>query len=208
MASHVSESEIVLFVQGRLSSAERDRVAHHAADCEQCAGMIAAAVAGPTPAENLPELPASVFERAARLGSGGKRTWADLRWAAAAVIVLAGILVIRSGSDEEPDRFRSTDAPASTLVLLPPDASVQRAPAPVLSWSGVQAASGYRCRVFHSSGIEVLTYSGTDTAVILGTSVALKPGEEYFWNVEVLFPDSRIHQSELQTFRYEPNLPR
>jgi hypothetical protein len=177
---HVNELELAGYLDGGLIPSERDRIEAHLADCATCRRDV---------------LESRVLLRRVRLR---RRVMVGGAAAAAAIILLAMPLMRGEPLLDRTDVTRADPAP-SALVSYGPTGET-RIGAVRFIWGGVRDAVTYRLSVTRSDGTSIFTLSGADTAVALPPSIALIPGERYFWTADALLSDGTTRTTGLREF--------
>ncbi|HKF44801.1 MAG TPA: hypothetical protein VKJ00_07815 [Thermoanaerobaculia bacterium] len=153
---------------------EQDRLADHVVSCRRCS-------------ENF-QILARTHREVSRESRPARS--ARLRWAAAAAVLVAAVgaaLLWRSSDREEGFRGRAREGPGVT----PAEGSNLAGPPDAFAWPPRPGAEGYSVRLFAAGGDRLWEAdAGTALRVELPQAMRsrLKPGEAYFWSVEVRMP--------------------
>lgn len=202
--------DLAAAVAGLLPGARRERLIHHAADCNHCLSRLAELVRlEHAPPASVPEL---LRARAGRLVAAERPQRAShrvglQRWAMAAVVVLAVGLVlgrqwttpgdVRAPAEQHPDpavgamERRSIDRAALRPRILAPaaEATLDVTKADI-RWTPVDGSLYYEVRVLSDDGRVLWHERVTDTASVLPAKLMLQPGEEYFVRVDAYLAEA------------------
>ncbi|HTR21898.1 MAG TPA: zf-HC2 domain-containing protein [Gemmatimonadales bacterium] len=187
---HLASGEIAAFVEGRLATAERSRVAAHLVQCDACR-------------DELIEV-SRLFHTRPR----PRRRYMPIG-AVAAVAAAALLLVVwpRHGTQSPmPSGYR--EPPVTTTV-----APVVVAPRGVIRqvgsfvWNGVSGADHYRLTVFDDVGRVAWGTETSDTSAVMPAGVRLQPGMKYLWKVEAQTSWNRWVGSDLVDFSIGSHRP-
>ncbi|HEX6643728.1 MAG TPA: hypothetical protein VF037_03570 [Gemmatimonadales bacterium] len=143
----------------------------------------------------------AVAAETARLGAAGARRWGTplLVAAAAAVVLMVAIPVVRNGEDGT--QFRD-DPPVETWpapALVTPNRAVAGTPI-ALRWSAIPSASQYRVTVFDEEGSVVWSEELSDTSITIPAAAGIAP-RTYWWRVEARVDFDRWSASPLGELR-------
>ncbi|MBM2846873.1 MAG: hypothetical protein HW407_2185 [Bacteroidetes bacterium] len=213
---HLTEIEILLYVENKLPPEDRQELEAHVGRCDECARQFASLARLPdTLSENVPfEVNEAVLKEAVGL-VGGKawgRSWnfgffnPPFRVAFAGVSVLAValttyLLVPR----HEPSQFRSAETAAPMLRLFPSDGAKVADTHPAFRWSSTVKSSAYKFTLMDENGVSIWNWDVRDTAVSLPSTIVLIPGKTYLWRVESFLADKSLERSALHVFTYAPS---
>ena len=183
--AHVSIDDIAAMIDGRLPESRRAAVEAHLSECSECRAEF---------------VDASTIVAAVPARSTNRARWVQL--AAAAVIVIAAIPLIRSGRASSPrDGERSVVQVSSAISTLLP-ASDSRTPIDSLrfTWRSVPGVATYNVSVTDSVGTPIYAIKTADTAVGPIADLRLAPGARYFWHVDALNSDGSSIKSPQVSF--------
>jgi hypothetical protein len=201
------EHSIAAYVDGTLETSARESLESHLADCSSCLELVGL-LCGAQEATTVDALPEPALARAlARIPS---RRWGfpTPRWASAATVVLAvGILLLVAGPPDTIDTPWRSDAPtvrsatAPDLQLLSPTdgLTIDRTQLEV-RWSTVPGARYYGVRVVTAAGDVVIEDQVTGTEWRPANQAALRPGLEYFVQVDAFVSEGKSIGSEHVSF--------
>jgi putative zinc finger protein len=184
MTEHFGSDDVAAYLDGVLSSAERARVEQHLADCDECRAELIA------------------LSRVLRTRPSRRRRYV-LVGAAAAAAVVALLMWPESWQTPASPNYRepavsTTPAP---IGLAPRGAT---AAAPRLVWTRVPYAARYRLTLFDTTGTVIWESQSPDTSVALPTTLRLRPGIRYFWQVEAQTSWNRWIRSDAVQFMLDP----
>lgn len=210
---HLTEADIVLFLEKKLTLNERKSVEAHLADCAGCISQLAAisrltrelegSTSPPVPKEALHQA-----EGIVKRGVAGNPAWwfrvPSIRFALGGMaVVVAGLIVILQVDNPEVSRFRSSTHEPSPQLLDPDDGSNVQ-PENAFRWRAMPEAIAYRFTLHDHVGLKKWETVLSETTITLPGNLNLKAGDRYFWQVESLFPDQSTQRSHLNAFTYAP----
>lgn len=187
---------VAAYVDGHIEESSREGLERHLADCEACLGQVGLLAR----AENTPvgAVPAPLFDRAAAITARGSRV-PFLGWAAAAVVVLAGGMLLTQEAARPPlahlptSDVRGMDA-TEVRVLEPSDGAVLKRESGVVAWEPVSRALYYEVRFTDVDGT-LWWDTRTEATVITLPADALRSGANgYIW-ITAHLPDNRSVRS-------------
>lgn len=220
---HVSDHDMLLYLEDRLPTARRQSIERHMGNCNGCARQFAALARLPNILEET--IPIEVNEATmARAKALVRAERPALRWlriplaryrvafaglAAAAAISTVVLLFPVS----ETQQFRSVDRTAPGFTMSPPDGAHITELQPQFAWSSIRsspdlpstAGSVYKFSLLDQQGVTVWSLDVRDTSVMLPASVVLVPGKTYLWRVESFLVDRSLERSSLHAFTYNPS---
>lgn len=183
--AHLEAEEVLGYVAGTLSSAERDHLERHLADCAECTSEIAAV---------------------GRLRPWDRPHVRRLATVAAAAAAVVGIAVLGPGllrHTPAGGAVRGSEAQAAVTVLQPKDGAILHA-AHDLVWRPVAGATAYRVSVSRPNGDSVWATTTRDTTARASDALSRAGPELYYWYVDVLLSDARSVAGSAHEFRIEP----
>ena len=212
---HLSEADIVLFLEKKISKESRAEMELHFADCMACTGQLAAIsrLDKVFSDKTAPGLSGEMFEKAkqqAGKAAGGPfpflKSWTrPIRYSIAATVAIAlgvGYVLLK---DETPSaQFRSPDSARPSFVQLPEDGAIVSSSERRLSWQNIPKATAYRIILYEENGAALWNDVRKDTTLLIPETVVFGRGKRYLWRVEVLFPDESKFRSQLRVFTYSP----
>jgi hypothetical protein len=182
--NHLSDSELALYLDRRLSPEERDRIEDHLGVCAECRGHV---------------LGTQQVLRSARrprlLAAGGV-----LAAAAAITILLARV---EPGNEQTMPKLREAAPENTTLIAYGPTGDAKREGLRFV-WGPAAGAVSYRLSVTAADGAQVWSRSGVDTAAILPRTVNLRAGEKYLWVTDAILSDGSARSTGLREFSLIP----
>jgi hypothetical protein len=187
--AHLEVGEVVGYLAGTLTSAEREWVEFHLADCADCTSEVVSA------------------KRLYQANRAPVRRLAAVAAAAAVAASVAGIallgpgLVHRGPAGTLP--VRGAEPRPAVTVVLPADRAVLGA-APNFTWRAVPGATAYRILVSRPDGDSVWATTTSDTTVRGPEEVSRAGPGLYYWYVDVLLDDARSAAGLVHEFRIEP----
>jgi hypothetical protein len=184
--AHLEVGEVVGYLAGTLTPAERERAEFHLADCDDCTSEVVSA------------------RRLYRANRAPVRRLAAVAAVAAAV---AGIALLGPGLAHRPPPdalpVRGAEPRPAVTVVLPADRAVLRT-SPDFTWRAVPGATAYRILVSRPDGDSVWATITSDTTVRGPGDVSLAGPGLYYWYVDVLLDDARSAAGLVHEFRIEP----
>lgn len=207
---HISEAELILFLENKLPVKTRRRVEQHLSDCERCSADIAAIkrLDKVFADSSAPTIEPSVLERAGNLSAGRTARFflirGTARYAIAASIILAvGIgTIVLLRRPPKISEFRRPGESAPAFNLLPEDGTAVSTVH--FQWSRIPHARVYNVCLLEENGRILRMISTPDTNLTISSEVVLQPGKRYLWKVEAFLPDETKLGSKLHVFTYSP----
>ena len=184
--AHLEVGEVVGYLAGTLTSAERESMEFHLADCADCTSEVVSA------------------RRLYRANRAPVRRLVAVAAAAAAVAGIALLgpdLATRGPAGTMP--IRGPEPRPAVPVVLPADRAVLRT-APDFTWRAVPGATAYRILVSRPDGDSVWATTTSDTTVRGPEDVSRAGPGLYYWYVDVLLDDARSAAGLVHEFRIEP----
>ena len=184
---HPSDEQLAAFLDGRLTSDQRDRVLAHLAACAACrADMTAARVA---------------------IGKS-RSTWS--MWRRPALLLMAAVLAfvfvprlfeaVPQAAERTPAPAASVDAMPGITVILPADRDVVTDSVVELRWRSGGADATYHVALQDGAGRLVWETTIGDTTATVPRTVTVERGETYFWLVDARLADGRTAASGANRF--------
>jgi len=208
---HLTEADILLFLNDNLPDEERIKYEKHLADCEVCSEKLADIyrLEDRLKSSNPPGVDIESLEKAKKLvdnKENGNHFLVNFRrFSAAAIFLLAALLAVwlwtgpeYSGQQEE---FRSGDKTTVVQPSHPKDGASLALNHPEISWEPVENAISYRLIIFSENGVELWSQQAEKTEMILPGSLPLNPNSRYLWKVKAVLPDGRMISSPIQSFQ-------
>lgn len=212
---HITENEILLFLERKLSAEKRSEIEKHLSGCSECTSKLAGIYSFTKEIESSPdpELETKYFEKARsfrKKRKGGKTSInkipiPSLVFALSLVVVavIATFFYLYSPVNEtEQLEYRGNIPPAYNLRLLPADGSVLESDYLNFKWNKVNNALEYKMAVFDLNGHMIFNKSLTDTIIILSSKNYFKSGESYLWEIVAYLPDGRSIKSAVNSFEF------
>lgn len=183
---HLTDHQLLAFLERTLGPTEQARVEGHLADCLRCRDDL---------------LSTTRVRRARRT-----RRYATVGIPAAAAAVLALLLLgpATPGRVQAPRVRAGAEAPAAVLIVSPADGATLRATPIVFVWRNVAQSARYRFTLTNTDGDDIWTADVTDTTATLPDTVSLLKTQTYFWYVDVFLPNGTSLTSEVHGFNYTP----
>jgi hypothetical protein len=207
---HLTEADILLFIEKRLTGEERERFSTHLADCAECTALLNALsrLKRELPRMSAPQIPKEAVQRAERIvrrDGARESAWSwlrvpRLRFALGGLAVVAAVIFFLPDRTEV-SRYRDSTNFSSTQLLDPVDGSNVQ-PQTAFRWRAMQEAIAYRFTLHDHVGLIQWETVSSETTITLPSHLDLKRGERYFWRVESLFPDQSSQRSQLNAFIY------
>jgi hypothetical protein len=214
---HLTEAEIILYIENKISVDERTRVEAHIGGCAACASQFAAIAHIPSVLSK--EVPLRVDrktrQRVMQLVPSERRGFLGLfnflnppaRLAlaglAAVAILATSYMYFLTKHLPTPAQFRSGEETATIENVSPQDHAVVRETPVRFVWRSSSPA-GYRLRLFAGNGVPLWSAFVRDTTLTLPSSVVLEPGKNYLWSIEVPFTDSTTERPTFHAFSFRP----
>jgi len=186
-AFHLTDGRLAAFLDGRLTSGERDQVLAHFAACVSCRREM-------TAARKLLAVPGAP-----------RRDWRlpVVTLAAAALVFIAVPRLVRiqglppAGASTE---RAQPDVRPAVQIVAPAERSIVIATAVAFQWRAVGADATYRLTLQDSTGAVLWETTVGDTSATLSWSVRLAPSQEYFWSVDAQLADGRTAKPAVGRF--------
>ncbi len=210
---HVSEADIILYLEAKLLPAERERVETHVGRCKHCAHVFSTVARMPHLLEQDTPVEADVtafITRASeivprRMSSNGWRLFfSPLRVSFATLSLVCVAALGYFLFSPERSQYRSTDLPPAPLTMFPPDGALITDSAPTFRWTNIAPSSAYTFTLMDEGGSPLWKTDTRDTALALPPSVVLVSGKTYLWKVETLLADQSRERPALYVFKYQP----
>ena len=182
--NHLTDSEMALYLDRRLSLEERDRIENHLGNCAECRSHVLAA---------RQALRSARRSRVATVGGV----------LAAATVIF--ILITRAAphSDQPASQLRAVASDNAALVAYGPIGDAKRGGLRFV-WGPAAGAVSYRLTVTTVDGVQVWSRSGIDTLASLPPTVVLRPGEKYLWVADAILNDGSARSTGLREFSLVP----
>jgi hypothetical protein len=177
--AHAEPEALARFLDGRLESPARARLAEHLAECASCRADL-------------------VHAGRVLKGSGiGRILVGGTTLAVAVLVVFVGFVAVRGGSDAA---IRGPSG-SESLVAYAPLGEVGHLPLR-FTWGATSSAAVYRLTVFDPSGATLWTTSLRDTSVALPPDHGLAAGTTYTWIVDALRADGSERTTGIRQFQF------
>ncbi len=208
---HLTEAEVVLFLDGKVAAQERQHIHAHLATCASCRALLGAVHRMPEALaqHDPPPVDAVTLRRAQQLVQASPMRRRQIFVFPRPVFgVLALVLAVgigwgayeRQQPVPEAERLRSTERPAALTIIEPlPQATIETT-VPVFRWQAWPQASGYWLKVHHEDGTERWRVHTSATSLAVPDSLALEMGERYLWHIEATLPNGSTVSSALHSF--------
>ena len=211
---HLTETDIALYVEDKVSTEGRQRMEDHMADCPACVEQVSALVRlyEIDERETPLRIDGATYREAERLGVRNERfplfslmfASRPLRLALAGIAVVAvGLTYYFSTSTVEPVRFRSVERERPRFMMQPADGETLPAVQQLFRWSSIPHAMTYRFTLSELNGRTLWTSTVSDTFVTVPSSIAIQKGNQYLWRVEVVFRDNTRYSSPIYAFELQ-----
>lgn len=192
-SDHLTVEELAAYLDGNVSPEEIVRIQEHLDECGICREETADVV--------------TVLQRAKR------RRARRLAVPIAAAAAVAGLMLVgpslQDRGERAGERGRGPDPTSRAETLLeiqaisPAPQATVRGDSLGFAWEAVEEGAVYRLTVTDESG-ELLWFHETPvTSVRLPPEVELRPGQRYFWFVDVLRADGSTGTTGVMTFSVE-----
>lgn len=211
---HLSEAEILLYLENKLAAGKRAAVEEHVGDCVTCAEQLSALARLPEVLEqDVPlTLDVATRQRAQRLVRARKE-WGDffsvlfrppVRLAFAIVAGTAiGVTAYFALQQPQPSTFRTSTSNTALELLSPTDGAIVEAQQLSFTWKST--SNPYTFSLYDDRGVVLWSKQVQDTILTLPADVELEPGKTYFWGVESSFSQQGVERSTLHAFTYRPS---
>ena len=182
--SHLTDSEMALYLDRRLSLEERDRIENHLGNCAECRTQVLAA-------QHV-------------LGSGRRSRVATAGGVLAAAAVIFILITRAAPHDDQPTpQLRAIASDNAALVAYGPIGDAKRAGLRFV-WGPAAGAVSYRLTLTTADGAQVWSRSGMDTLASLPSTVVLRAGEKYLWVADAILNDGSARSTGLREFSLVP----
>jgi hypothetical protein len=210
---HLSDDEILLYLEGEPGPVERSRVEGHVGICMECASTFAglSRLSSAIKADIPIQVDETTFRKATGLVSPKRNgNWVQF-FSTPYRVSLAGIAAILIALTTymvwlrpEPVRYRSIERNVHSLHLSPEDGATVGDIGPMFRWNGLPGSSTYEMSLMNDQGVVIWSTDVRDTVVSLPPNVVLVRGKTYLWRVESFIADRRLERSALHAFTYAP----
>ena len=196
--AHLSAERLASYLDGRLTTAERDQALAHFDRCADCRREM-------TEGRRVLSLASPLVRRPDLLRGVPRRLMIVVTAAMAAALVFAVILpTVRDRSPQQaviraPDRLAAEIVPPLGTVS-PVEGSTFAPQRDALVWRSASVDAEYRVTILDANGGRVWTRSTGDTSLTLPADVRLTTGSEYFWSVDALLADGRSTTTRVRHF--------
>ena len=203
----VDDQDIAAYVDGSLDENDHQRLERHLAECPVCVGRVGLLSRLLRDSDELEQAPEPLLARARRLIQRRSMHSAP-KWAAAAVITLAVVIVPNwdldtgNGTEEDARTTRTVPSVISTPQLIAPS-SLMSIPADELNftWHAVADSLYYKVRIVSDTGSLIMERRVTGTDWQASDELSLSPGTEYFFRVDAYMSDAKTISSEHVRFK-------
>lgn len=224
---HLSEADIILYLQEKVPVSRRADFEKHLAGCTECSEQLAAIYRLPRHIAKSQgfRIDRDTRRRAEELVSGRqermvvRRPWTlqllpSRKLALAISLVSVGAVAVYlavTPSPEPPTRYRSAGELKDLPLVSPADGSQVSERQPGFIWASIPQAAFYRVTIFRENGTILWYGSSRDTILTELTpnkespeKFSFEPSQRYFWRVEAVFDDASTLRSRLHVFTYSP----
>ena len=208
---HLSETDILLFLNDDLPIEKRKNVEKHISGCDLCSEKLADIyrLEEDLQSSNPPEINPETLEKAKKMVKDGKNStflFSNFRrLSAAAVILIVGFLAFwlwtGPNSVDHQDAYRSSSESTVVQPLEPGDGESLHLANPEFTWEPVPNAASYRLVIFSENGVELWSKQVEDTHQKLPEDLPMKTNNRYLWKTEAILPDGRVVSSPLRSFQ-------
>lgn len=202
ITAHVTTERLASYLDGYLTTSERDAVLAHFDECAACRHEM-------TEARRVLARASSSRGGGGRAASLTRRVLTLLPAALAAVLLVAVALprlreqssatVATRGSEGSPQ----SDAIPPLAIVSPSEDGAVVASTDSFVWRAASGDAEYRFTIMDGTGGIVWSKSTGDTSVTLPADLRLTHGSEYFWSVDALLADghsatTRVHHFSIK----------
>mgnify|MGYP000170982352 CR=1 FL=1 len=213
---HLTEAEIILYIENKLGVDERTRIETHIGGCAACASQFAAIAQIPSIlSKDVPlHVDRKTRQRVMQLVQSERRKFLRLfdflnppaRFAlaglAAAAILATSYIYFFTKHHPVPSQFRSGEETATIENISPQDHAVVRETPVRFVWRS-SSPVGYRFQLFSENGVPLWSAFVADTTLILPPTVVLQLRKTYLWSVETPLTNATGRPSRLSSFVFE-----
>jgi len=196
--AHLTAERVASYLDGYLTTTERDAALAHFAVCSDCRREMTGA------RRVLATSSPSVVSRSVRFARTWRRVPVVIPVAVAAVLAFAVVRPMlreqraANGPTRGPDRFPQSDVVARLATVSPGDGAAFVTGRDRFVWRAASGDAEYRLTVMDGTGGIVWSKSTGDTSATVPAEVSLTRGQEYFWSVDALLADghsttTRVH---------------
>ena len=200
--AHLTAERVASYLDGYLTTTERDAALAHFAVCADCRREMSGArrVLATSP---------SVVSRSVRAARTWRRLLVVIPVALAAALAFAVVTPMlreqtaANGVTRGPDRFPRSDVVAPLATVSPANGAAFVTGRDGFVWRAASGDAEYRLTVMDGTGGIVWSKSTGDTSATFPADVSLTRGQEYFWSVDALLADghsttTRIHHFSIR----------
>ena len=196
--AHLSAERLASYLDGRLTTAERDQALAHFDRCVDCRREM-------TEGRRVLSLASPIVRRPDLVRSVPRRLVIVVTTAMAAAVLFAVFLPAIRDRSQQPAAIRAPDRLAAEIVpplgtVSPPEGGTFVPQRDALVWRSASANAEYRLTIQDANGGRVWTTSTSDTSVTVPADVRLTIGGEYFWSVDALLADGRSTTTRVRHF--------
>ncbi len=214
MRDHLTDSEVALFLERRLTSEQQTSVEHHLSGCQVCCEHLATShnMMLAVIESNVPQLERSVLQKAERLvrttpSNGLMWKYGANRMQFAFALLL--LIFIGAAAYWKPWQsnelvYRSGEAAVSVELVSPLEGEIiSNLPLEFL-WSPVQEAVQYQFYLMNEQGEVISKQITIEPKLKFQQTDLLEKEKTYHWQVDAIMMEGSVVSSESASFLYLP----
>ncbi len=211
---HLNESQLILYLEGKISAEEKRAFEQHLSDCYSCTEQLAdiykltkAVESTPTPAldKKYFELAKNIIPKESKtFYKRAKKKYFAVRtaFAAVAAVLVVGIAYLTFDKASDPSRYRTPSDKESFIELFPENETTLDKNTLNFSWTSVPLSIGYKFLLYDADGKMIWNNLTKDTSLSIAPHRFIESGSTYLWKIEIIFPDDTKQRSDLNVFHF------
>ena len=210
---HLTENEIVFYLEGGYSASEAERIENHLADCPDCCTALAEInylsvnyqkvsdeALNPELINKAKQLvePSLDKEKSTKLFRN-----AYFKYAFSIVVIIAvSVISYFIFTKKVPNSvYRSAEESKNISTISPQNNALLAIDELKFSWHPVPKSISYKFILYNENGTTLWQSYLQDTLINVPPSVILAKGNTYLWIVETILPNELVERSELNVFK-------
>lgn len=205
---HLNEITISLYFEKKLDENEKEHVADHLANCEECSALLADLIRFNRDDSQIKNLPVNyqIISKAKKLAAGSNKIFHPRTVPALIGLIITFAITLTYltlQNSQHAVKFRSIPERTHQINLYPYNEAVLTANLLNFKWTNVDRAIAYRFQLHKSDGSLVWEKLVYDIKIKIPVQIILDDGAKYLWRVEIIFPDNTKERSRLHAFTFK-----